>query len=111
MVNVFALLKRDLVLDRTSGHTSPHGKYVCFILEDSVPLEAKEDYLPFLWLDSKWAHLVHYEEIFDSELELLTSLWQAVLGSYCSATIHAAQRWFTLLGNGSHCSATVHATR
>ena len=56
-----------------SGHTSPHGECVCFNLKDSTPLEAEEDYLPFLWLDSKWAHLVHYEEIFDSELELLTS--------------------------------------
>ena len=60
-----------------SGHTSPHGEYVCFILEDSMPLEATEDYLPFSWSDSKWAHLVYCEEIFDSELELLTSLWQA----------------------------------
>ena len=32
-------------------------------LEDSVPSEVEEDYLPFLWLDSKWAHLVHSEEI------------------------------------------------
>ena len=47
-----------------SGHTSPRGECVCFNLEDSVPLEAEEDYLPFSWLDSKWAHLVHYEEIF-----------------------------------------------
>ena len=57
-----------------SGHTSPHDECVCFILEDYAPLEPKEDYLPFSWLDSKWAHLVHYEEIFDSELELLTPL-------------------------------------
>ena len=55
-----------------SGHTSPRGECVCFILEDSAPLEAEEDYLPFSWSDSKWAHLVHCEEIFDSELELLT---------------------------------------
>ena len=26
-----------------SGHTSPCGECVCFILEDSMPLEAKED--------------------------------------------------------------------
>ena len=26
-----------------SGHTSPRGECVCFILEDSMPLEAKED--------------------------------------------------------------------
>ena len=49
-------------------------------LEDSVPPEVEEDYLPFSWLDSKWAHLVHSEEIFDFELELLTSFWQALLG-------------------------------
>ena len=60
-----------------SGHTSPCGECVCFNLEDSVPLEAEEDYLIFLWSDSKWAHLVHYEENFDFKLELLTSLWQA----------------------------------
>ena len=30
-----------------SGHTSPRSECVCFILEDSAPLEA-EDYLPFL---------------------------------------------------------------
>ena len=42
-------------------------------LEDSVPPEVEEDYLPFSWSDSKWAHLVHYEEIFNFELELLTS--------------------------------------
>ena len=60
-----------------SGHTSPHGECVCFNLEDSTPLEAKEDYLPFSWSDSKWAHLVHCEEIFEFKLELLTFLWQA----------------------------------
>ena len=53
-----------------SGHTSPCGECVCFILEDSTPLEAEEDYLLFSWSDSKWAHLVHYKEIIDSELEL-----------------------------------------
>ena len=58
-----------------SGHTSPCGECACFILEDSAPLEAEEDYLLFLWSDSKWAHLVHCEEIFDSEFELLTLLW------------------------------------
>ena len=75
-----------------SGHTSPRGECVCFILEDSAPLEAEEDYLLSSWSDSKWAHLVHWEEIFDSELELLTPLWQAVLGLYCSAMVHAARR-------------------
>ena len=74
-----------------SGHTSPRGECVCFILQDSTPLEAKEDYLSFSWLDSKWAHLVHCEEIFDSELELLTPLWQVVLGLCSSATVRAAQ--------------------
>ena len=44
-----------------------------YSLEDSVPPEVEEDYLPFSWSDSKWAHLVHSEEIFDFELELLTS--------------------------------------
>ena len=48
-------------------------------LEDSVPPEVEEDYLPFSWLYSKWAHLVHNEEIFVFELELLTSFWQALL--------------------------------
>ena len=71
-----------------SGHTSPRGECVCFILEDSVPLEAKEDYLPFSWSDSKWAHLVHSEKFFDFELELLTSLWQALLRIHCSTIIH-----------------------
>ena len=47
-----------------SGHTSPRGECVCFNLEDSAPLEAEDDYLPFSWLDSKWAHLVYCEEIF-----------------------------------------------
>ena len=60
-----------------SGHTSPHGECVCFILEDSAPLEVEEDYLPFSWMDSKWAHLAHCKEIFNFGLELLTSLWQA----------------------------------
>ena len=81
-----------------SGHTSPHGECVCFILDDSVPLEAEEDYLIFSWLDSKWAHLVHYEEIFDSELELLTPFWQVVIGLCCSATAH-------------NCSTTHHSAR
>ena len=70
-----------------------------FFLEDFVPLEAEEDYLLSSWSDSKWAHLVHYEEIFDSELELLTPLWQAVFGSYCLAVVFAARRWFALLGS------------
>ena len=42
-------------------------------LEDFAPLEAEEDYLPLSWSDSKWVHLVHSEEIFYFELELLTS--------------------------------------
>ena len=60
-----------------SGHTSPYGECVCLNLEDFVPLEVEEDYLPFSWSNSKWAHLVHYGEHFDFDLELLTSLWQA----------------------------------
>ena len=65
------------------------------------PLEAEEGYLLFSWSDSKWAHLVHYEEIFIFELELLTPLWQAVLGLCCSAAVHAARLRFMLLGNCS----------
>ena len=49
-------------------------------LEDSMPPEVEDDYLPFLWSDSKWAHLVHSEEIFYFELQLLTSFWQVMLG-------------------------------
>ena len=60
-----------------SGHNSRRGECVFFNLEDSTPPKAEEDYLPFSWSDSKWPHLVHCEEIFDFELELLTSLWQA----------------------------------
>ena len=45
-----------------------------------MTLEVEQDYLPFSWSDSKSAHLVHSEEIFDFELELLTSFWQALLG-------------------------------
>ena len=56
-----------------SGHSSPLGKCVCFNLEDSVPPKVEDDYLPFSWSDSKWAHLVHYEKIFYFDLELLTS--------------------------------------
>ena len=62
-----------------------------FFLKDSVPLEAKEGYLLSSWLDSKWAHLVYCEEIFDSELKLLTPLWQAILRLRYSATVHAAR--------------------
>ena len=51
-----------------------------YSLEDSVPPEVKQDYLPFSWSDSKWAHLVHSEEIFDFELELLVYFWLALLG-------------------------------
>ena len=67
------------------------GECACFFLEDSALLEAEEDYLLLSWSDSKWAHLVHCEEIFVSELELLTPLWQAVFGSYYSAMVHAAR--------------------
>ena len=83
------------------GHASPRGECACFFLEDSVPLEAEQDQLLLSWLNSKWAHLVHCEEIFYSKLELLTPLWQVVLGLHCSATVHAARRRFTLLGDGS----------
>ena len=55
-----------------SGYTSPHGECAYFFLEDSTLLEAEEDCFLLLWSDSKWAHLVHCEEIFDSKLELLT---------------------------------------
>ena len=41
------------------------------------------------------------KKFFYSKHELLTPLWQAVLGLYCSATVHAARLWFTLLGNCS----------
>ena len=74
-----------------SGHTSPCGECACFFLEDYVLLEAEEDCFLLSWLDSKWAHLVHCEKIFDSELKLLTPLWQAVFGLCCSAMVHVAQ--------------------
>ena len=74
-----------------SGHTSPRGECACFFLEDSVPLEAEQDYFLLSWSDSKRAHLVHCEEIFDSGLKLVTPLWQAVLGLSCSATVLAAR--------------------
>ena len=65
-----------------SGHTSPCGECVFFnlFIGRLLPPEVEVDYLPFSWSDSKWAHLVHSEEIFDFELELLTSFWQALLG-------------------------------
>ena len=75
-----------------SGHTSPSDECACFILKDSAPLEAEESYLLFSWSDYKWAHFVRREEIFDSELELVTPLWQAVFGSNCSTTVHAARQ-------------------
>ena len=56
-----------------SGHTLPCGECVFFNLEDSVPPVVEEDYFPFSWSDSKWAHLVHNEKFFYFELELLTS--------------------------------------
>ena len=82
-----------------SGHTSPRGECACFILEDSTPLEVEENYLLFSWSDFKWAYLFHYEEIFDFEVELLTLLWQAVLGLCCSATVCAARLQYAVLGN------------
>ena len=75
-----------------SGHTSPRGECACFFLEDSMLLEAEEDYLLLLWLESKWAHLVHCKENFVSKLELLTPLWQAVFGSCCSAVVRTARQ-------------------
>ena len=78
-----------------SGHTSPRGECAYFFLEDSALLEAEEDCLLLSRMDSKWAHLVHCEEIFDSELELLTPLWQVVFGSYCSAVVRAAWQLLT----------------
>ena len=84
-----------------SGHTSPRGECACFFLIDSVPLEAEEDYLLLAWSNSKWAHLVHCEEIFNSELELLIPLWQVMFGSYYSAMVHAARQ---LLNNSSRWS-------
>ena len=71
-----------------SGHTSPCDECVFFNLEDSVPPKIEENYLPFSWTDSKWAHLVHNEEIFNFEHELLTSFWQALLGILCSVMVH-----------------------
>ena len=86
-----------------------------FFLENFVPLEAEEDYFLSLWSDSKWAHLVRCEQIFSSGLELLTPLWQAVLGIRCSAAARTAWPWCTLLGNcsqllddGARCLATAH---
>ena len=63
-----------------SGHTSPCRECVFSNLEDSMPPKVEDNYLPFSWSDSKWAHLVHCEEIFDFDLELLTSFWQVLLG-------------------------------
>ena len=93
-------------------------------LTDSTPLEAEEDYLLLAWSDSKWAHLVHCEEIFDSELELLTPYGKPYLGytarlrflllnngSRCSATVHAARRWFTCSAPAHNCLATHHGGR
>ena len=74
-----------------SGHTSPRGECAYFFLEDSALLEPEEDCLLLSWSDSKWAHLVHCEEIFDSKLELLTPLWQVMFGPYCSALVRAAR--------------------
>ena len=74
-----------------SGHTSPRGECAYFFLEDSALLEAEEDCLMLSRSDSKWAHLVHCEEIFYSELELLTPLWQALLGIRCSTMVHTTR--------------------
>ena len=68
---------------------------LAFFLEDSVPLEAEQDSFFLSWSDSKQAHLVHYEEIFDSELELLTPLWQVEFGLYCLVIAHAARQLLT----------------
>ena len=65
---------------------------VLVFLEDSVPLEAKEDYLLFSWSDSKWAHLVHCEEIFNSGLELPAPYGKPYLE-------YVTQLWFTLFDN------------
>ena len=53
-----------------------------FALISKTPrlLKLKKTISFFSWSDSKWAHLVHSEEIFDFELVLLTSFWQALLG-------------------------------
>ena len=64
-------------------------------------LKLKKTISFFSWSDSKWAHLVHCEEIFNSKLVLLTPLWQAVLGLHCLAMVHATWRQFTLLGDCS----------
>ena len=45
--------------------------------------------------------MFHCEEFFGFELELLIPLWQAMLGLCCSATVPAAQKQYTLLGNYS----------
>ena len=89
-------------VQRLSGYTSPRGECVCFNLEDSAPPEVEEDYLPFSWSNSKWAHLVHCKKIFNFELELLTSLWQALLGIHCSAMVH------NCLATVHNCSVMVH---
>ena len=71
-----------------SGHTSPCFECVFSNLEDSVPPEVEDDYLPYSWSDSKWAHLVHSGKFFDFELELLTSFWLSLLGILCSTMVH-----------------------
>ena len=63
-----------------------------FFLTDSAPLDGEEDYLLLTWSDSKWAHLVHCEEIFYSELELLTPFM-------------ASRVWIIMLGYGPRCLA------
>ena len=66
-----------------------------------MPLEAKDEYILHSWSDSKWAHFVHCEEILDSKLELLTPLWQDVLGLCCSVTGRTARCLYMLFGNCS----------
>ena len=89
--------------ERTKTNVAPKNVHTLFFLVvgDSAPLEVEEDYLLFSWSDSKWAHLVHYEEIFDSELELLTPYGKPCLG-------YTAWLRLMLLGDGSRCSTTAH---
>ena len=54
------------------------------------------------------ATLLLSARIFKFYLEVLTSLWQALLGIHCSTMVHTARRRFTLLGDGSRCSTTAH---
>ena len=104
-----------------SGHTSPCGECVCFNLEDSAPLEAKEDYLSshgWTLSGNTWSTLKKFFILNLSSLHpygkpylgYTARRWFTLLGdgSRCSAMVHAAQRRFTLLGDGSRCPATIH---